>query len=81
MGKDWFKYEAAIYDKKEGCYIQARSSFFEFISSWQRIALKTYQMGGQWMIETRKIVPEAMLEMNKMIKTLTMIYDEITLYP
>ena len=34
MGKDWFKYEVVIYDKEEGYYIQATSSFFgEFIFS------------------------------------------------
>ena len=76
MGKDWFKYEAAIFDKEEGYYIQATSSFFdEFIFSWQRIASKMYPVRGQWMIETDKNVPEPMLEMNK---TLTMIYDETT---
>ena len=34
-------------------------------------------MGGQWIIETGKNVPEPMLEMNK-IKTLTTIYYEIS---
>ena len=35
-------------------------------------------LGGQWMIETEKNVPEPMIEMNKTIKTLTTIYNEIT---
>ena len=35
-------------------------------------------MGEQWMIETRKTVLESMLEMNKTIRNLTTIYDEIT---
>ena len=34
-------------------------------------------MGGQWMIEIRKNVPKSMFEMNKIIKNLTTIYDEI----
>ena len=37
-----------------------------------------YPMGRQWMNETRKNVPEPMLEVNKIIKTLTTIHDEIT---
>ena len=79
MGKDWFKYEAAIYNKEGGCYIQVTSSFFdEFIFRWQRIASKMYPMGGQWMIETGKNVPEPTLEMNKIIKTLMTIYGNIT---
>ena len=41
MSKDWFKSEAAIYDKEEAYYIQTTSSFFgEFIFSWQRMASK-----------------------------------------
>ena len=35
-------------------------------------------MGGQWMIETGKNVPEPMLEMMKTIKTLTTFYHKIT---
>ena len=35
-------------------------------------------MGEQWMIETRKTVLESMLEMNKTIRNLTTICDEIT---
>ena len=34
-------------------------------------------IGGQWMIETGKNVPEPMLEMNKTIKILITICDEI----
>ena len=79
MRKDWPKYEAAICDKEEEYYMQTTSSFFDkFIFSWQRAASKMYPMGGQWMIETGKSVPKPMLEMNKIIKTLTTIYHEIT---
>ena len=35
-------------------------------------------MGGQWMIETGKNVPDPTHEMKKIIKTLTIIYDKIT---
>ena len=73
------KYEAVIYGEEEGYYVHVTRSFFnKYISSWQRIASKMYPMEGQWMIETGKNVPVPMLEMNKIIKTLTIIHDEIT---
>ena len=79
MGKDSFKYETAIYDIEEEYYIQATSSFFdEFIFTWLRIASKMYLIGGQRMIETGKNVPDLMHEMNKIINTQTIVYDEIT---
>ena len=79
MTKDWFKDETTVCEKQDGYYMKAASSFCdEFLFSWQKIATKRYPMGGQWMIETGKYVPELMREINQIIKTLTIIYDEIT---
>ena len=79
MIKDWFKHPTVAYKKENKCYLEVKSSFFdEFMFSWQRIASKMYPMGEQWMIETRKTVLESMLEMNKTIRNLTTICDEIT---
>ena len=79
MTKDWFKYPTAAYEEEDKYYLKEKSSFlYGFIFSWLRIASKLYPMGGQWMIETRKNVPEPILEMDKIIKNLTTIYDEIT---
>ena len=79
MTKDWFKFLTVVYEKEDKCYVKATSSFFDkFIFSWQGIASKMYPLRVQWMKETGKNVPEPMLEMNKIIKTLTTNYDEIT---
>ena len=79
MIKDWFKHPTVAYKKENKCYLEVKSSFFdEFMFSWQRIASKMYPMGEQWMIETRKTVLESMLEMNKTIRNLATICDEIT---
>ena len=79
MTKDWFKYPTVVCDKEDKCFVEAKSSFFDkFIFSRQRIASKMYPMGVQWMIGTGKNLPEPMFEMNKIIKTLTTIYGEIT---
>ena len=79
MAKNWFKYETVVYEKEEGHYMKATSSFFnKFIFSWQRIAAIMYTMGGQWIIETGRRVPETIFEMGKILKALTIIYDEIT---
>ena len=47
MTKNWFKYDAAVYEKEERYYMTPTSSFFnEFVFSWQKIATAMYPMGG-----------------------------------
>ena len=81
MHKDWFKYKTIVYEKEDGCYMQAASSFFDkFIFSWQRIAAKMYPMGNSWMTETGKLLPDVLFETEKNIRDLTCVYDETMQY-
>ena len=79
MLKNWFKYETIIYEKEDGCYMRAASSFFDkFIFSWQTIPAKMYRMRDSWMTKTRKVRLEVLFETKKNIRDLTRVYDEIS---
>ena len=75
MTIEWYKYPTAVYQKEDNVTCKRRA-----------VSLTSLYLAGKElhqkcrMIETRKNVPEPMLEINKIIKNLTTIYDEMSPY-